>query len=54
MYVSVCASMIKLRRTRPEADAMRVPFGVPVAIFGVVVSRICELLFTNSTEPKLC
>ena len=52
MYVGVCASMIKLRRTRPEADAMRVPFGVPVAIFGIVVS-IALLSQLNRTEALL-
>ena len=52
MYVSVCASMIRLRQTRPRADAMRVPFGVPISIFGIVVS-IALLSQLNRTEALL-
>ncbi len=52
VYVSVCASMIRLRRTHPHADAMRVPFGVPVSIFAIVVS-IALLSQLNRTEALL-
>lgn len=52
MYVSVCASMIRLRQMRPRADAMRVPFGVPISIFGIVVS-IALLSQLNRTEALL-
>jgi basic amino acid/polyamine antiporter, APA family len=38
MYASVCAALIRLRRTRPQAEATRVPFGFAVAVTGIVIS----------------
>jgi basic amino acid/polyamine antiporter, APA family len=38
MYASVCAALIQLRRTRPEADAMRIPFGSAIGVLGIVIS----------------
>lgn len=40
IYVSVCASLIRLRQIRPNADALRIPFGRTVAYFGIVVAII--------------
>lgn len=38
MYSAVCAALIRLRRTRPQADALRVPFGPALSIIGIVTS----------------
>lgn len=43
-YAGVCASLIRLRRTRPEADALRVPWGPVWALAGIAFSL---LLFTQ-------
>jgi APA family basic amino acid/polyamine antiporter len=37
VYAGNCASLIQLRRVRPHADAVRVPFGRALAIAGIVV-----------------
>jgi basic amino acid/polyamine antiporter, APA family len=38
MYASVCAALIRLRQTRPGADAMRIPLGPAIGILGIVIS----------------
>jgi APA family basic amino acid/polyamine antiporter len=38
MYASVCAAMIRLRRTQPKADAMRVPLGPAIGVLGIIIS----------------
>jgi len=38
IYISICAALIRLRRLRPNADALRVPFGPAFAVAGIVVS----------------
>jgi APA family basic amino acid/polyamine antiporter len=40
IYASVCASLIRLRRTRPGADALRIPFGQVVACLGMTIAVI--------------
>jgi APA family basic amino acid/polyamine antiporter len=40
IYVSVCASLIRLRKLNPNADALRVPFGRTIAAFGIVVAVV--------------
>jgi amino acid transporter len=37
IYAGICASLIQLRRARPSADALRVPFGPVLAVVGIVV-----------------
>ena len=37
LYAAICASLIRLRRTQPQADALRVPFGPVLAIIGIAV-----------------
>ncbi|MGH9562823.1 MAG: APC family permease, partial [Terracidiphilus sp.] len=39
-YAGVCATLIRLRRTRPNADALRVPWGPLWAAIGVVFSLL--------------
>jgi amino acid transporter len=40
IYASVCASLIRLRRIRPNADALRIPLGPIVALLGITVAVI--------------
>jgi amino acid transporter len=40
IYASVCASLIRLRRLRPHADALRIPFGPVVASVGILMAAI--------------
>jgi amino acid transporter len=40
MYISICAALIQLRRRRPQADALRVPFGPVLAVIGIVMSLV--------------
>ena len=40
IYASVCASLIRLRRIRPNADALRIPLGPLVASVGILVAII--------------
>jgi basic amino acid/polyamine antiporter, APA family len=47
VYGSVCASLISLRLRNPGAAAFRIPFGVPVAVAGVLLS----LLLVAQLQP---
>jgi len=38
LYAGVCASLIRLRRLRPNADAFRIPYGSVSSIFGVAIA----------------
>jgi APA family basic amino acid/polyamine antiporter len=38
IYGSTCAALIGLRRQRPQADALRLPFGRAFAVAGVLIS----------------
>jgi amino acid transporter len=40
IYASVCAALIRLRRIRPNADALRIPLGPLVACLGMTVAVI--------------
>lgn len=40
IYVSVCASLIRLRQLRPQAEALRVPFGKVVACLGIAIAAV--------------
>jgi len=44
LYGSMCAALIPLRRLRPEASALRVPFGPVLAVIGIC---ICAVLVTR-------
>jgi basic amino acid/polyamine antiporter, APA family len=39
-YGGVCATLIRLRRTRPDADALRIPWGPVWAALGIVFSLL--------------
>jgi amino acid transporter len=43
-YAGICAALIRLRRTRPAADALRIPFGTVLAIVGIA---LCAVLLTQ-------
>lgn len=38
VYASSCAALIRLRRLRPQADALRLPFGRAFAVVGTLIS----------------
>ena len=38
LYSGVCASLIRLRKLRPEADALRIPFGRVIAVTAIGIS----------------
>jgi hypothetical protein len=37
-YAGLCASLIRLRKLRPNADAFRIPFGQVFSIVGVAIA----------------
>jgi basic amino acid/polyamine antiporter, APA family len=38
LYAAVCASLIRLRKLRPNADSFRVPFGPVLSIIGIAIA----------------
>src|SRR5581483_11835284 len=40
LYISICAALIQLRRTQPQADALRVPFGPVLSVIGIFMSIV--------------
>jgi hypothetical protein len=38
MYSGVCASLIRLRKLRPEAPALHIPLGAPLAVTAIGIS----------------
>ena len=38
LYSAVCASLIRLRRMQPEAQALRIPFGPAFAVLSIAIS----------------
>lgn len=38
LYAGMCASLIRLRKLRPNADAYRIPFGPVLSVLGVAIS----------------
>lgn len=38
LYCGVCAALIRLRKTNPQADALRLPFGRPTAVIAIGIS----------------
>jgi amino acid transporter len=40
VYMGICASLIRLRRLNPTADALRIPCGRTVAVAGIAVSVV--------------
>lgn len=55
-YAGMCASLIRLRILRPNADAMRIPFGPVLSVLGVAIALALmsglqrrELLFMGGT-----
>jgi basic amino acid/polyamine antiporter, APA family len=38
LYASVCASLLRLRKLRPNADSFRVPFGPVLPIIGIAIA----------------
>ena len=50
LYVGMCASLIRLRRLRPNADALRIPFGPLLSILAIA---ICLLLITALKRREL-
>ena len=40
MYAGVCASLIRLRKLRPNADALRIPFGPFLSVLAIAISLL--------------
>ena len=38
IYTTMCAALIRLRRTQPEANALRVPFGPAFSVAGIAAA----------------
>jgi APA family basic amino acid/polyamine antiporter len=38
LYAGMCASLIRLRKLRPNADAFRIPFGPMLSVLGIAIS----------------
>jgi amino acid transporter len=38
LYAGICASLIRLRKLHPTADALRIPFGPVLSILGIAIS----------------
>jgi len=50
MYAGVCASLIRLRKLRPNADALRIPFGPFLSVLAIAISL---LLITGLKRREL-
>ena len=50
MYAGICASLIRLRKLRPNADALRIPFGPFLSILAIAISL---LLMTGLKRREL-
>jgi amino acid transporter len=48
VYASTCAALIRLRRQRPQAEALRLPFGSAVAVGGSFIS----LALLSRLQPR--
>ncbi|MGH9691435.1 MAG: APC family permease [Candidatus Acidiferrales bacterium] len=48
-YSGMCAALIRLRKMRPRADALRVPFGPVLAVIGILISLV---LLTRLQRPQ--
>ncbi len=44
MYIGICSALIRLRRSQPHADALRLPFGATFSAIGIA---ICLALLTR-------
>jgi basic amino acid/polyamine antiporter, APA family len=40
LYAGVCASLIRLRKLRPSAEALRIPFGRLLSILAIAISLV--------------
>jgi APA family basic amino acid/polyamine antiporter len=49
-YIGMCAALIRLRRLRPDADALRIPWGRQFAVLGIL---ICAVLLTSLRFKQL-
>lgn len=49
-YIATCASLIRLRKLRPNADALRIPFGPALSVLGVT---ICVALMTGLNRRQV-
>jgi amino acid transporter len=50
MYAGICASLIRLRKLRPDADALRIPFGPLLSVLAIAISL---LLMTGLKRREL-
>jgi hypothetical protein len=50
MYAGICASLIRLRKLRPDADALRIPLGPVLSVLAIAVSL---LLLTGLKRREL-
>jgi basic amino acid/polyamine antiporter, APA family len=50
MYAGICASLIRLRKLRPNADALRIPFGPFLSVLAIAISL---LLMTGLKRREL-
>jgi basic amino acid/polyamine antiporter, APA family len=50
LYAAMCASLIRLRKLRPNVAALRIPFGPMLSILGIV---ICLALMTGLRRREL-
>jgi amino acid transporter len=50
LYAAVCATLIRLRKLRPDTDALRIPFGPLLSILAVAISL---LLMTGLKRREL-
>jgi len=51
IYSGICATLIKLRRQQPQADALRVPYGCMLAVVSILI--MLALLTRLSTREAL-
>jgi basic amino acid/polyamine antiporter, APA family len=43
LFAGFCASLVRLRRTQPRADALRIPYGPALALAGIAICTVLLL-----------
>jgi basic amino acid/polyamine antiporter, APA family len=54
LYAGVCASLIRLRKLRPKADAFRIPFGPVLSVVGVAIALALMTALKRRELPLMC
>ena len=54
LYAGVCAALIRLRKLRPNAEALRIPFGPLLSILAIVISLVLMTSLRSRELSLMC